>query len=80
MHTEQTAINSKPAQLPKRFLRLTEVMRRTGLSRTTIWREQREDRFPQSHQLTPNTIGFLESDIDEWIDARLATAQQRGGK
>lgn len=52
------------------MLRQPEVLRRTGLSRTSIWRRVREGDFPAPHQLGPNSIGWPESEIDEWLDNR----------
>ncbi len=53
-----------------RMLRPTEVMARTGLSRTTIWRRVRAGTFPAASELGENSIGWPESIIDEWCDSR----------
>ena len=54
----------------KKFLRQGEVLDRTGLGRTTVWRKEREGTFPKRRRITGTTIGWLESEIDEWIEAR----------
>ncbi len=43
-----------------RVMRLNEVKRITGLSRTTIWEMERDGRFPKHVQLTAKAIGWLE--------------------
>ena len=53
-----------------RMLRPTEVMARTGLSRTTIWRRVRAGKFPPPVVLGEQSIGWPESIIDEWCDSR----------
>ena len=50
-----------------RILRYPEVTLRTGLSRTTIWRLERTGDFPPRRQLSPNAVGWIESDVEEWI-------------
>ena len=49
------------------ILRLKDVMKRTGLSRSTIYMQMSEGKFPQSRSLGARAVGWLESDIDQWI-------------
>lgn len=52
-----------------RIVRMKEVIQRTGLSRSTLYLRMKSGDFPQSFSLgTPNAIGWLESDIDGWIE------------
>jgi len=60
-----------------RFLRLKEVVARTGLSEMTIWRRQKAGTFPGRVKLGPNAIGFPESEIDAWCAARIAERDDR---
>ena len=53
-----------------RVLRAAEVRARVGLSRTTIWRLIKGGRFPKPVKLTEVAIGWRESAIDAWIEAR----------
>lgn len=55
--------------MPKqdRILRDGEVEAKTGLSRTTRWRRERDGTFPKRRQIGPNAVGWLESDIDSWL-------------
>lgn len=59
------------------FIRLPEVQRRTGYSKAWIYRLLKEKRFPQSVKIGSRSIGFIESEVDEWIDQRIA--ESRGG-
>lgn len=60
------------------MLRQPAVLRRTGLSRTTIWRKIRAGDFPAPKRLGPNSIGWPESVITEWLKS--LPAQTYGGK
>lgn len=59
-----------------RIIRLPEVLRRTGVSRTTIWDLMRKGDFPASIQLTKTRVGWVEAEVDEWIADRIT---RRGG-
>ncbi len=52
------------------MLRYPEVERRTGLSRVTIWRKVRAGTFPAPRELGPNSVGWLESEIEAWRESR----------
>jgi prophage regulatory protein len=58
-----------------RIHRLPEVKEQTGLSTATIYRRMRERKFPQQIVLGPNSVGWLESDIDNWIRERIERSQ-----
>lgn len=59
---------------PNRFLRRPQVEERTGLSRATIYRLQAKGEFPKNHRLSDNIVGWIESDIENWITDRITTA------
>jgi predicted DNA-binding transcriptional regulator AlpA len=52
------------------ILRTTDVIRLTGLSRTTLWRFERNGRFPARLRLGPNSVGWLDNEVLHWIEAR----------
>lgn len=58
---------------PRRVLRAPEVIRRTGLSRTTIWRQIQAGEFPTPRRLGKNAIGWDEEDVTRWLAARPPT-------
>lgn len=62
-----------PAQAERRtYLRLPAVLEQTGLNSSTLYRYKKHGLFPQPHQLGPRTVGWLQSDIDEWLASRKA--------
>ncbi|ENH7395710.1 AlpA family transcriptional regulator [Vibrio vulnificus] len=57
---------------PMRFLKLKEVMEKTALSRSAIYRKMNEDQFPQSISLGDRAVAWVESEVDEWMEECLA--------
>ncbi|GAA3716974.1 AlpA family transcriptional regulator [Oceanisphaera sediminis] len=55
-----------------RFLRLKDVIDKTGLSRSTIYRQIAEGCFPKGIPLGGKATGWLESEIEDWMLERLA--------
>lgn len=53
---------------PARIVRKPEACALTGLSPTSIWRKERAGQFPKRRRLGPNAVGWLLSDILEWIE------------
>jgi prophage regulatory protein len=56
---------------PAVALRCREVMRRTGLSRATIYRLIARGQFPSQRQLTEGRVGWSEEEVEDWIRRRL---------
>jgi prophage regulatory protein len=64
-----------------RFIRLSEVMSRTGYGRTSIYRKMEDGSFPNSLKLggppkDPNefdsrAIAWIEEEVDQWIESRI---------
>lgn len=57
------------------ILRLPSVRARTGLSRSTIYLRISEDRFPRPISLGGRAVGWIESEIEEWIKKRIESAR-----
>lgn len=56
----------------KKILRKKEVREITGLSDTSLWRLERDDSsFPRRLRLG-GAVGWLQEEIEAWIDARAA--------
>jgi prophage regulatory protein len=65
-----TPLNASEHKPPLRFVRLTEVMRMTGLRKTTIYQLQSDGEFPQRVQITANCVGWIESEVQNWLNER----------
>lgn len=64
---EQKATDAAPV----RILRLPEVMRRTGLPRGSVYEQIAIGLFPKQVPLTFRTVGWIESEVDAWVDQRI---------
>src|SRR5262245_58273806 len=53
--------------IPLKFLRFSAVRERTGLSRSTIWRLERQGVFPKHRRISANAVGWLEQEVNEWV-------------
>ncbi len=53
---------------PNRILRLRAVLARTGLSRSTLYRQIAAGTFPRQKQISTRCIGWYESDINAWLE------------
>ena len=53
-----------------------QVEERTSLSRTTRWRKEQEGTFPKRVVISRNRVGWVASEIDQWIAERLAARDQ----
>lgn len=51
------------------LLRIKDVMRRTGLSSSTIYRRSGEGTFPTKVMIGPSCAAWYESEIDDFVEA-----------
>ncbi len=58
---------SRLEDLPLKMLRFPSVRERTGLSRTTIWRLERQGAFPRHRRISANAVAWLEHEVSAWI-------------
>ena len=57
----------------KRVLSKKAVLDRVPVSRTTLWRMERAGLFPRHIQISPNRVGWMELDVDAWLEERKQT-------
>ena len=65
----------------KRFIRLPEVLSRTGYGRTSIYRKMEDGSFPRSVKLDgppkdpeafdSRAIAWIEDEVEQWIESRI---------
>jgi prophage regulatory protein len=59
----------------ERALRLRQVTQLTGLGRSMIYQMQAEGRFPQRIKLGERAVGWLESEVRDWLATRIETSR-----
>ena len=71
-HPYDETYSHKGEPLGTQIVRMPEVLRMTGLCRTTIWRWTKAGRFPAPVRLGSRHIGWQRSDVEKWINDREA--------
>lgn len=59
------------------ILSLNDVTKLTSISRTMVNRYRAAGRFPRAIHLGEKRIGFLHSEVMEWIEARIRDRDTR---
>ena len=54
-----------------KLLRFPAVRDRTGLSRSTIWRLEREGDFPKHRRISANAVAWVEEEVVVWIHSKI---------
>jgi len=55
---------------PTKIIRKSHVLDRVGVSGTTLWRMERRGEFPPHVRISTGAVGWLESDVEQWIRSR----------
>ena len=58
--------------MPRKFLRLSDVVQRCGLPRSTIYEKMAAGEFPLQVRLSARAVGWLEDEILAWQNAKIA--------
>ncbi len=53
-----------------KVLNITQVTNMVGLSRTTIWRREREGDFPKRIYLGGRRVGWDAEEVTDWLQSR----------
>lgn len=63
-----TGSTPTPSPGEPRLLSVREVCRIVGVSLTTIWRWEREGRFPARRKVGPNRVAWRWDEVAAWLD------------
>ena len=58
-----------------KILRLPDVIDRVGFSRSTIYAYLANGDFPQPIRIGVRAVGWVDTDIDDWIDAQIGKSR-----
>ena len=70
MTTQKIEWAGTDAEPPERWIREPELVERTGLDRTTLWRQVQCGDFPPSYQIGPRSVAVRSDDFDLWMRTR----------
>ncbi len=59
-----------------KIMRLPEVIKMTGLSRSTIYLRMSKGSFPLSISLGERAVGWLETDVEDWLKACVIASKE----
>jgi len=71
-HWENGPLVPDPASIDAgndRIIRISEVMYRTGLQRSTLYARMASGHFPKNISLGPRSVGWYLSDVNKWINS-----------
>ena len=66
----------KPLNKDEDILRLKQVTAKTGISRATIYKSIKSGTFPKQVNLGPRSVGWLKSEIQNWIQERISASRR----
>ena len=55
-----------------RIIRLPEVINLTGMCKTNIYELIKKSKFPKQINLGARSVGWVESEVQEWIQQRIS--------
>ena len=67
---------SEHGHVRARILRRKQVQELTGLSRSTIYLRIAQGTFPRAVSLGARAVGWLESEVDEWLNSRVELSRR----
>lgn len=70
-----TTRGSRSASTPEegsrnRLIRFHEVSKLVGLSRSTLWRLERQGAFPSRRRIASRAVAWIAEEIEQWISDR----------
>lgn len=55
----------------RKVLKKRQIMEITGLSRSTLYREERAGRFPARVLISVKRVGWFQDEIEAWLESRV---------
>ncbi len=56
------------------FYNFNKIHEITSKSRVTIWRWMQNGNFPKSHKIGENSVAWLKSEVDAWVESKTMEA------
>ena len=63
-------------QQPQSLIRLSEVLRRVGYGKAWVYKLIAQNHFPKPVKIGTRSIAFVESEVNEWINERIAESRK----
>lgn len=75
MNPQHNISSPFPNIAPLKIIRLPEVKNLTGCSRSTIYLRASKGEFPQPISLGGRAVGWVESEVINWIEGRIQASR-----
>ena len=72
----QTNEHGAEGVIMNRIIRLPEVKRSTGLSRSTIYLRISEGTFPKPVNLGGRAVGWLDAEVQQWLQRQIEASRK----
>lgn len=66
-------------KLEFRILRMKDVMKVTGLSRSAIYQKVADDQFPKQIKLGERAAGWLSDEVIGWLNSQITMSRSEQG-
>lgn len=60
-----------------KLIKLKDVLDITGLSRSFVYALAQKGEFPKPVKLSERSSAWVQSEVDDWIDARISSRDRR---
>jgi prophage regulatory protein len=74
-----SALSAQPPDPQGRILKFKDIAPMVRLSRSTIWRKMRDGSFPRCRKISERSVGWLDTEIHDWIANKFMTSSQLSG-
>ena len=62
----------------QQFIRLADLTKRIGISRSSVWNFSKNGTFPAPIKLSPNCTAWITAEVDQWAADRIAEFRKTG--
>ena len=69
------SVSTKEVCTMEQIIKLSELKDIVGLSRSSIYRMSSEGKFPKPIKLGERSSGWLQSEVEQWIEERIAISR-----
>jgi len=52
------------------LIRWEEVQKMVGISRTSVWRLEKDGEFPKRRHISKRAVGWSQHEIQKWLESR----------
>jgi prophage regulatory protein len=63
----------------QKIMRKPDIHQATGLSDSTVRRLEMEGRFPRRVKLSSQAVGWIEGEVQNWIEQKASERVENGG-